>query len=86
MEAKIQLSYSDSKEAETVAKAIAPDNVKVPHGLKVETKIRENKVVTRVICETSLQTFTATIDDLLESISVAEDTFNVAKGHCKSQS
>jgi hypothetical protein len=84
LEAKIQLSYKDSKEAEAVAKAIAPDNVKVPRGLKVETRRRENAVLTRVICETSLQTFIATIDDLLESISVAENTFKVAKKYGKS--
>jgi len=84
LEAKIQLSYRDSKEAEAVAKAIAPDNVKVPRGLKVETRRRENEVLTRVICETSLQTFIATIDDLLESISVAENTFKVAKKYGKS--
>jgi len=86
LEAKIQLSYRNSREAEAVAKAIAPDNVKVPSGLRVETTRRGNKVLTQVVCETRFQTFMSTIDDLLESVSVAEDTFRVAKKYRKSQS
>ena len=83
MKARIQLSYKNSREAEAVAKAVTPDNVKVPSGLKIETTRKGSKVLTLIICETRFQTFVATIDDLLESVSVAENTFKVAK---KSQS
>jgi len=83
LEARIQLSYKNSKEAEAVAKAVSPDNAKVPSGLKIETTQKGSKVLTLIICETRFQTFMATIDDLLESVSVAENTFKVAK---KSQS
>jgi hypothetical protein len=83
LKARIQLSYKNSKEAEAVAKAVTPDNAKVPSGLKIETTQKGSKVLTLIICETRFQTFMATIDDLLESVSVAENTFKVAK---KSQS
>ena len=83
MKARIQLSYKNSKEAEAVAKAVTPDNAKVPSGLKIETTQKGSKVLTLIICETRFQTFMATIDDLLESVSVAENTLKVAK---KSQS
>ena len=79
MEAKIQLFYKDSRETETVARAVAPENVRVPSGLKIETYQENNKVITRITCETRFQTFIATIDDLLESVSIAENAFKVAK-------
>jgi hypothetical protein len=83
LDAEIRLSYKNAKEAEAVAKAVAPDNRNVPVGLTVKTFRKGNSVVTNIVCETKLQTFIATIDDLLESVSVAENAFAGAK---KSQS
>ncbi|MGQ9460922.1 MAG: KEOPS complex subunit Pcc1 [Candidatus Bathyarchaeaceae archaeon] len=79
MEAKITLSYKNEREAEAVAKAVSPDNVKVPPGLSVKTTRRGPKVFTTIECQTKLETFTATIDDLLSCVSVAEKAFSVAK-------
>ena len=79
MDAEIKLIYKDAREAKAVARAVEPDNIKVPSGLKVETLQRGNRVLTRIQCETRLQTFMATIDDLLESVTVAENTFKAAK-------
>ena len=79
MEAEIRLSYRSAKEAEAVAKAVSPDNRKTPVGLSIRTLRRGNSVLTSIKCETKLQTFMATIDDLLESVSIAEDTFAAAK-------
>lgn len=79
MEAEIRLSYRTVKEAEAVAKAVSPDNMKVPSGLTIKTMRSGNGVVTRITCETKLQTFMATIDDLLESVSVAENAFAAAE-------
>lgn len=83
MDAEIRLAYKNAKEAEAVAEAVAPDNRNVPVGLTVRTLREGNSVVTNVTCKTKLQTFIATIDDLLESVSVAEDAFAAAR---KSQS
>jgi len=79
LEAKITLSYKNEREAEAVAKAVSPDNVKVPLGLFVKTTRRGSKVFTTVECETKLETFMATIDDLLSCVSIAEKAFSVAK-------
>jgi hypothetical protein len=79
LEAEIQLSYKNSREAQAVAKAVSPDNVKVPQGLRIETAQEGSRVLTHITCETKFQTFMATIDDLLESVSVAESTFSAAK-------
>lgn len=79
MEAKITLSYKNMRDAEAVAEAISPDNVKVPRGLVVETRREGSKVLTLVKCEKGLSTFIATIDDLLSCVSVAERVFSIAK-------
>jgi hypothetical protein len=79
LEAKITLSYKNAREAEAVAKAVSPDNVKVPPGLAVKTTRRGPKVFTAIECETKLETFMATIDDLLSCVSIAEKAFSVAK-------
>jgi hypothetical protein len=79
LEAEICLSYGNEREAETVAKAVSPDNMEVPSGLYVKTVKKGSKVLTRVECQTRLQTLIATIDDLLACVSVAEKTFTVAK-------
>jgi len=79
LEAKIKLSYKNEREAEAVAKAVSPDNVEVPPGLLVKTVRRGSEVFTTVECQTRLETFIATLDDLLSCVSVAEKTFSVAK-------
>jgi len=79
LEAEIRLSYQNEREAEAVAKAVSPDNVEVPSGLYIETVRNGSDVLTKVECQTRLQTLIATIDDLLACVSVAEKSFNVAK-------
>ena len=74
LEAIIKLEYADRKKAEAVARAVSPDNFTTPAGLQVETKTEKNNVITEITCEGKLATFTATIDDLLFSISTAEKT------------
>jgi hypothetical protein len=79
LEAKVVLSYKTIREAEAVAKAVSPDNVKVPQGLFIKTMGRGRRVFTKIECETRLQTFVATIDDLLGAVSVAERTVFAVK-------
>jgi hypothetical protein len=79
LEAKIVLKYKTPLEANAVANAVSPDNLKTPEGLSVETVRRGNIVVNKIQCETMLQTFMATVDDLLSAVSVAERTLAAAK-------
>lgn len=74
LQATLILEYKDERTAEAVAKAVSPDNFKVPVGLQVNTTRESNKVVTEIGWEGNLATFTATIDDLLFSVSIAEKT------------
>ncbi|MFB0567314.1 MAG: KEOPS complex subunit Pcc1 [Candidatus Bathyarchaeia archaeon] len=79
MKAEITLTCKAVREAEAVASAVSPDNVEVPPGLFVKTTRHRNKVFTQVECETRLQTFIATIDDLLACVSIAEKAFTAVK-------
>ena len=79
MEAEIVLSYKSEREAEAVAKAVSPDNFKVPRGLFIKTAHEGARVFTTVKCDLRLQTFIATIDDLLSCVSVAEKSFIAIK-------
>ncbi len=79
MEAEIVLRYRNAHEAEAVADAVSPDNVKVPQGLKVKTLRQGNKVLNEIQCETTFLTFMATIDDLLSAVSVAERSISSMK-------
>jgi len=79
LEAKINLSYQNVKEAKAVAKAVAPDNVRVPKGLFIKTTVRGVKVSTKITCQTRLETFISTIDDLLSAVSVAEKSLSAVK-------
>jgi hypothetical protein len=78
-EFQLTLSYKNESEAEAVAKAVSPDNIKVPLGLSVKTLRSGSKVFTTIECKTRLETFIATIDDLLSCVSIAEKAFSVAK-------
>jgi hypothetical protein len=79
LEAEIRLIYGNEREAEAVTKAVSPDNVEVPPGLTVKTVRERTEVLTKVKCQTRLQTFIATLDDLLSCVSVAEKSFTIAK-------
>lgn len=79
LEATITLEYKDEKTAQAVAQAVSPDNFKTPIGLQIKTTRENNKVVTQIECDGKLATFTATIDDLLCSASIAEKTLKTIK-------
>ncbi len=81
MKAEIWIGYKKEEEAEAIAKAVSPDNLKTPSGLNVETSRKDKFVVTLIECERGLETFIATIDDLLSCIQAAERTLGVARKH-----
>jgi tRNA threonylcarbamoyladenosine modification (KEOPS) complex Pcc1 subunit len=79
LEAEIVISYYNAESAKAVTEAVSPDNFKVPPGLSIKTEREGNKVVTRIKCRGRLQTFIATIDDLLFAISLAEKTLKTTQ-------
>jgi len=81
LEANINISYKNTKEAKAVAKAVTPDNVKAPKGLLIKTTRSGVKISTKIMCQTRLETFISTIDDLLSAVSVAEKSLAAVKRH-----
>jgi hypothetical protein len=79
LEAKVTLEYQDAKTAEAIAKAVSPDNLKTPSDLIVKTTNEGKKVISQIKYRGKLQTFTATLDDLLFCISTAEKTLQTTK-------
>ena len=79
MEASIEISYKNKTEARAVARAVIPDNVKVPIGLFIRTTVQGVRVSTKITCQTRLETFISTIDDLLSAICVAEKSLAAVK-------
>ena len=63
--------------ADSILKAVSPDNLKTPTGLQINTEKVGAKVVTEICCDSKLSTFTATIDDLLFSASTAEKAIEI---------
>jgi len=79
LEAKLLLAYDSEQEAEAVVRAVAPDNLRVPEGLMVETTRDNSCLSAAVSCEKPLATFIATLDDLLACVSVAERALETLK-------
>jgi hypothetical protein len=77
LQAIITLEYANAKMADSILKAVSPDNFKTPTGLEINTEREGTKVVTKICCDSKLSTFTATIDDLLFSASTAEKTIEI---------
>ena len=79
LEAEIILEYDEASTAEAVARAVSPDNSKTPKGLSVKTVWKSNKVITRIKFDGKLQTFIATLDDLLFCTGTAEKAVQTAR-------
>lgn len=79
MEAEVTLEYDNAEYAEAVAKSVSPDNFKAPSGLSIETACRRKEVSTSIKCKVGIQTFIATIDDLLFCVSVAEKAISTTR-------
>jgi hypothetical protein len=79
LEAKITLEYSDARTADSIAKAVSPDNFKMPTGLFIKTTKENSHVLTEVKTKGKISSFIATIDDFLFCVSTAEKTLDIAK-------
>ncbi len=78
MKITIKIRHASRKFAESVAKSVSPDNRKAPPNVIVKTRARENITTSIVKCE-RLETFIATVDDLLLCMDVAQKTLEEVK-------
>jgi hypothetical protein len=68
---KIILSNLSKEKAQTVKKALDPDNVNFPQGLSLDVKNVDNKVIFKFENEESMKKLIGTVDEVLAHVQVA---------------
>ena len=68
---QISLNNISKEKAETVKKALEPDNVEFPEGLSLYVENIDNKLVFNFESKDNMKQLIATIDEVLEHIQVA---------------
>ena len=68
---KIILNNLSKEKAQTVKKALDPDNVNFPQGLSLNVKNIDNKVIFKFENEDSMKKLIGTIDEVLAHIQVS---------------
>ncbi|PIU12323.1 MAG: hypothetical protein COT21_03700 [Hadesarchaea archaeon CG08_land_8_20_14_0_20_51_8] len=72
MHANVKCVYDQESFALAVASALRPDNFQAPSGIQITTARRGKQVVTNIAMDGKIETFLATLDDLLSCTSTAE--------------
>ena len=68
---QISLNNLSKEKAQTVKKALEPDNVNFPQGLSLDVKNIDNKVVFNFENKDSMKKLIGTIDEVLAHVQVA---------------
>ena len=68
---QIVLSNISKEKAETVKKALEPDNVNFPEGLSLYVENIDNKLVFNFESKENIKKLIGTIDEILEHVQVA---------------
>ena len=68
---QVILNNISQKKAETVKKALEPDNVNFPEGLSLYVENIDNKLVFNFESKESMKQLVGTVDEVLEHIQVA---------------
>ena len=68
---QIILNNLSKEKAQTVKKALDPDNVNFPQGLSLDVKNIDNKVIFKFESEDSMKKMIGTIDEVLAHVQVA---------------
>ena len=71
IECELKLDYHDKKTASVIGKSIEPDN----EGY-VEMEVKDSTIICKIKSEEPLQLL-QTVDDLLNCVTIAEETHNV---------
>jgi len=72
-EAAVAIRYVDRRTAESVLRAVEPDNFVVPMGIRLDSSVTGDTLTVRVECVRGLGSLMVTLDDLLSCIQAAEN-------------
>ncbi|MGV9103943.1 MAG: KEOPS complex subunit Pcc1 [Candidatus Thorarchaeota archaeon] len=61
----------DSDHARTIHRTISPDNTPLPRGIRVDSKVKENKIEITVECDKGIKSLWATVEDIMSAIDVS---------------
>jgi hypothetical protein len=73
LRAEIVCIYKNKDISNAVARALQPDNLKLPEGLEISTKTSGGEVVSVIELDGKIETLLATVDDLLACTQTAEN-------------
>jgi tRNA threonylcarbamoyladenosine modification (KEOPS) complex Pcc1 subunit len=79
MRAEIQLEIKSEEDAEVVLSSVSPDNKPVPEGLVVKSRREGAKLVLAVDCKRGLQSFMATLEDIMSAVDLSIRTIETVK-------
>ncbi len=68
---KVVLNNISKEKAETVKKALEPDNVDFPEGLSLYVENTDNKLVFNFESKNNMKQLIGTIDEVLEHVQIA---------------
>jgi tRNA threonylcarbamoyladenosine modification (KEOPS) complex Pcc1 subunit len=71
MKAVINLEFSSSDIAESVLDAISPDNSPLPAGLTIQCTVKKTHLIIEILCERSIESLGATIEDIMSAIDLS---------------
>ena len=77
--AEILLQFDSEETAEMTIQAISPDNVPLPPGLEIESYCMKNEIRIVIRSSRGLDSFRATIEDLMSAISLTLRTSDVVE-------
>ncbi|MEM2878788.1 MAG: KEOPS complex subunit Pcc1 [Candidatus Hadarchaeales archaeon] len=73
MSARIELTYRNRRTAASIARALQPDNSRLPEGVTVSTVHSGRTVFNEVKIEGKIGTMLSTLDDILACTASAEN-------------
>lgn len=71
MIATIRLDFHSSALSKQILEAISPDNTPLPSGLSIDCSIEETKLLIIIHCERTIDSFGATIEDIMSAIDLS---------------
>ena len=67
----MKIEFDSKKEIDTMIKALTPDNVCIPDGLKINIRSESKYLIIDLQCQNGSGTYLNTIDELLEHIALS---------------
>ncbi|MBD3189424.1 MAG: hypothetical protein GF308_02215 [Candidatus Heimdallarchaeota archaeon] len=75
----IELPFANQKIAESICRAVSPENQEVPPGVKAITYVEGRKIISQINSDRDLWGVITTAEDLFEKIDLSMETISSIK-------